>query len=376
MPNTRGESGVNMDVSASNVLLCLRYGIGDLITELPLIDRLRETLPDATITGLGAEPAVEILDGDDRLDRIVSIQHWGIRRLGDSADERIRQRFADWLAANRFDLALDPSHAADVVRQIIYEQDLRICDSDPACLEAGLAQDMDGLSAVRHGADQGWGLKVPASSHPTVRPRLPEINWACRFLEEEGLTRNLVAVSPGASHDLKRWPAEHFAGLCRYVIEDLGATVLVFCGPQEAALRHAFQEQTQGLRRLRIVQNLHLCQVAALLAQCELYVGNDSGLMHLAAAVGTPVVILFGPTTPHLYLPGWVRSKAVTADVACPYRPQRAFGHPRCIRNGSCLTGPPCIQAIHPAQVYTAVKEAYANRPPSAGPPQPTTPKR
>ena len=50
-----------MDVNASNVLLCLRYGIGDLITELPLIDRLRESLPEATIIGLGAEPAVEIL---------------------------------------------------------------------------------------------------------------------------------------------------------------------------------------------------------------------------------------------------------------------------------------------------------------------------
>ena len=60
---------------------------------------------------------------------------------------------------------------------------------------------------------------------------------------------------------------------------------------------------------MRIVQNLHLRRVAALLSQCELYVGNDSGLMHLAAAVGTPVVILFGPTAPHLYLPGWVRSK-------------------------------------------------------------------
>lgn len=374
-----------MDINASNVLLCLRYGIGDLVMELPLIDQLRETLPEATITGLGAEPAVEILDGDDRLDRVVSIQHWGIQHLGDCANEQVRRQFADWLAAHRFDLVLDPSHAAEVIRQTIYEQDIHIRDSDIACLEVGLAQDMDGLAAIKHGAYQGWGLKVSASSHPTVRPRLPEIDWACRFLEEESLARNLVAVSPGASHDLKRWPVEQFAGLCRYVIEDLEANVLVFCGPQETALLATLQEQTRGLRQIRIVQNLHLCRVAALLAQCELYVGNDSGLMHLAAAVGIPVVILFGPTTPHLYLPGWVRSKAVTADVVCPYRPKRAFGHPRCIRDGSCLTGMPCIQAIRPAQVYTAVKEAYANRSPSAGHvvtpdfdpgPKPATPNR
>ena len=54
----------------------------------------------------------------------------------------------------------------------------------------------------------------------------------------------MVAVSPGASHDLKRWPVEHFAGLCRYLIEDLGTSVLVFCGPQEASLLHTLQEQT------------------------------------------------------------------------------------------------------------------------------------
>ena len=93
------------------------------------------------------------------MDQVVSIQHWGIRHRGDCADEQVRRQFSDWLVASRFDLILDPSHAADVIRQIIYEQDIRIRDSDPACLEAGLAQGMDGLSAVKHGAYQGWGLE-------------------------------------------------------------------------------------------------------------------------------------------------------------------------------------------------------------------------
>jgi len=104
-----------MDLQASNILLCLRYGIGDLVMELPVLDRLREVLPQATITGLGAEPAVEILEGDGRLNEVVSIQHWGIRHLGDPADEHICRRFTEWLVGSRFDLILDPSHAASVV---------------------------------------------------------------------------------------------------------------------------------------------------------------------------------------------------------------------------------------------------------------------
>jgi len=113
---------MTMDANASNVLLCLRYGIGDLVMELPAIDRLRERPPRARIVGLGAEPAVEILDHDLRLDAVPPIQHWGIRHLGDPADQAIQGQFADWLAANRFDLILDPSHAAGVVREILHRR--------------------------------------------------------------------------------------------------------------------------------------------------------------------------------------------------------------------------------------------------------------
>jgi ADP-heptose:LPS heptosyltransferase len=349
-----------MDLQASNILLCLRYGIGDLVMELPVLDRLREVLPKATITGLGAQPAVEILEGDDRLNEVVSIQNWGIRHLGDPGDAQAHRRFSDWLVARRFDLIPDPSHAANVVMDVIYQQDVPIHDADSACIEVGLAQGMDGLAAVKHGVHQGWGLEVPLSSFPVVRLTSEEINGAQRFLEQEGFSRNLVAISPDASDDLKRWPTVHFAQLCRYVVEDLGAGVLVFCGPGEAKLLHELQAPTRGLAQVEIVQNLHLRRVAALLAQCRLYLGNDSGLMHVAAAVGTPVVILFGPTVPQLYLPRWVRSQAVASGIACPYRPQRAFGHPRCILAGSCLIGAPCIQAIDPAHVCALVKEEYA----------------
>jgi len=219
---------------------------------------------------------------------------------------------------------------------------------------------MNGLAAMKHGTHQGWGLEVPASSRPAVRLVPEEIDRARHFLQQEGLARDMVAISPGASHDLKRWPAEHFARLCRYVVEALGAGVLVFCGPGEAKLLHELGERTRDLPQMKIVQNLHLRQVAALFSQCRLYLGNDSGLMHLAAAVGTPVVIIFGPTVPHLYLPQWVQSQAVASDVACPYRPQRAFGHPRCVLAGTCLIGAPCIQTLDPAHVCATVKEEYA----------------
>jgi len=353
---------VIMDLQASNVLLCLRYGIGDVVMELPILDRLREALPQATITGLGAEPAIEVLEGDDRLDTVVSIRRWGIRHLGDPVDDHFRRQLAAWLQDSRFDLVLDPSHAAHAVMDTVYQQDIPRRDADRASIEAGLAQGGDGLAAIKHAIHLTWGLEIPASAHPIVRPRLQEVEWASRFLEERELACSLVAVSPNASDDLKRWPLEHLVRLCVYLAEDLGAGVLVFCGPEEAGLLGAFGKRLRDLPRLEIVPNLHLRRVVALLSQCGLYVGNDSGLMHLAAAAGTPVVILFGPTSPRLYLPGWVRSRAVASPVACPHRPELALGHPPCVLGGSCLLDTPCIQAVDPAQVYAAVKEEYARR--------------
>ena len=347
-----------MNPDARNILLCLHYGIGDLITELPAIQRLREVVPRATITALGAKPATEILDGDRRVDRVVSIQRWGIQHLGDPADEQVHRRFGDWLKANQFDLILDPSHAATVVRRAIYDSDIPIGDSDGACLEAGLAQGMDGLSAVKNAMRLGWGMDVPASYNPTLDLRPDEIAWARRFLEQQGTTEHLVGLSPGASDDLKRWPVMQFGRLCRDLAGELDARVLLMVGSQEIDLLSELQDEIDALG-LEIVVNLHLRQVAALLSLCRLYVGNDSGLMHLAAAVRTPVVVFFGPTVPRLYLPRWIRSRAIVSPMACPYRLSRNFGHPPCILAHKCLLGTPCIDAIDPQQAVAAVQQEF-----------------
>jgi ADP-heptose:LPS heptosyltransferase len=347
-----------MNPDARNILLCLRYEIGELIMELPAIRRLREVMPQATITAIGAKPATEILDGDRRVDRVVSIQQWGIQHLGDSIDEQVRGQFADWLRANQFDLALGPSHAANNVRRAIYENDIPVQDCDPACLEAGLAQGMDGLSAIKNAMRLGWGMDVPASYYPTMDLRPDEIAWARRFLEQQAMTENLVGLSLGASNDLKRWPVTHFGRLCRHLAGELHARVLLIVGPQEIELLSELQDEIDALG-LEIVVSLHLRRVAALLSFCRLYVGNDSGLMHLAAAVRTPVVVFFGPTIPHLYLPRWVRSRAVVSPIECPYRPTRSFGHPPCVLAGRCLLGTPCIDAIDPQEALPVVRQEF-----------------
>ncbi len=108
-----------------------------------------------------------------------------------------------------------------------------------------------------------------------------------------------VAVHPGSGGPRKCWPAKDMAQL----LARLPAPLLLLEGPADAdALRRLAPLLPEG-RRLEVARGLSVPQAAALLAQCRLYVGNDSGLSHLAAALGAPTVAVFGPTDPAVWAP-------------------------------------------------------------------------
>src|SRR5262249_24029034 len=137
-------------------------------------------------------------------------------------------------------------------------------------------------------------------------------------------------ANPGMALESKRWPAVCYAALGRRLVGALGATIVLVGGPGDARL-NAEVAQTiaapgmgrQG-RQMPAMQYGH--KVPALagetsfgvlgssLRRCDLFVGNDSAPMHLAAAVGCPVVALFGPTNPAMYAPYTVRAIVVRHD--------------------------------------------------------------
>lgn len=76
--------------SAQRVLVCLRYGIGDVVMQTAALDALRRALPTACITALGARPAIELLEHDPRIDELVCTQDWGLRHWGDTGTPKIK----------------------------------------------------------------------------------------------------------------------------------------------------------------------------------------------------------------------------------------------------------------------------------------------
>ena len=170
-----------------------------------------------------------------------------------------------------------------------------------------------GLDLVR-----AIGGKV-TDSGPTLWLEAPEGEWAKRFLEERKvlLDRPLVAIHPGGSpvHPGKRWDIDRFAGLSDKIIEKWNAYVLLVGGKVE-------QEMVPGLERLMkhrllLAVDQPLRNTAALLEKCDLLVSNDTGLSHVASAVGTPLISIFGPTNPWKNSPYGKESVVIRKDLPC-----------------------------------------------------------
>ncbi|MDO9708205.1 glycosyltransferase family 9 protein [Paracraurococcus lichenis] len=138
---------------------------------------------------------------------------------------------------------------------------------------------------------------------------------AAKLLPGEGMW---IALGPTANWDRKVWPAERFVALFRALtapgapLEGACAAILGGPGPQERAMAAPVLEAL-GDRAVDLVGALALPEVAAVLARCALFVGNDSGLMHLSAATGTPTLGLFGPSRVEEYAPAGRRTATAVA---------------------------------------------------------------
>jgi len=138
-----------------------------------------------------------------------------------------------------------------------------------------------------------------------------------------------VGLVPGARHATKQWPLERFVRVGLALRERWGLPVPLFLGPDEERLAREFEEagETGAWRPVRE----SIATAAAALARCRVVITGDTGLMHLAAAVGTPVVALFGPTVLEFgFSPAGPSHHVLERELPC--RPCSVHGGPVCPR--------------------------------------------
>ena len=272
--------------------LVLRGGaIGDFILTLPVLEALRQRWPDAEIE-LAGYPHVAVLAREAGLaDRVDSLDRAGFARFF-AARPSFSPEQADYIQS--FDLVIsflhDPQgvvsanlHAAGA-RQVIYGSPI---------VTAGHAVDhllkpLETLAIYAAGAVPV--LRIPKESCARGRQLLDACGAAAG---------RLVAIHPGSGSPGKNWPVDRFIELARQLMKRDAGVVFVL-GEADGAARGRI---IAGLPEVPRIEQAPLPELAGALSCCAGYVGNDSGITHLAAAVGTRVIALYGPTDPDRWGP-------------------------------------------------------------------------
>jgi heptosyltransferase-1 len=350
-------AGPTQTNAASTRILVIRLSaLGDVIRTLPLLVPLSQRFPGARISWL-CEPAQEpIVAAQPLVDEVLIFprkdlaQALASGRLGRAA---LRSRtLIRELRRRRFDIVLDAqgTYKSGILMRLCGAR-LRIGFSRGAAKEylPGAANRLVTPSPARQSrVDKALALLKPLEADSSLaRAELPVdadlARQAAAIWTQEGSGAR-VLLSPGASsrQDYKRWPADRFAAVGAGLAAT-GARVMVAWGPGEEALATQVESLSGGVARR--LPPTSVAQLAEVIRAADLFIGNDSGPMHLAWLVGTPVVALYGPTDPILNAP-WGSGHR---QVALPDQRRRTLGR-----------DPALMEEIEPATVLAAAQDCLA----------------
>lgn len=335
-----------------NLLIRATNWVGDAIMALPAIRAVRRRHPAAHISIL-ARPYVADIYRDQRVcDELIPYDPNGEHR-GFSGREKLiaelraRQFNAALLLQNAFDAAW-LAWRAQIPQRIGYARDARSllltkAIPVPKPGEIPAHEKFYYLELLRRA---GWLDQL------TDDPRIQlEVSGAARWralelLLEAGARPHAlrIAVGAGASYgSAKCWPPDRFAKALNAFLTQKDADVILFGTPGELAVSSAIAADLQR-PPINLTGKTSIADLPALLSQCQLFLGNDSGAMHVAAAVGLPVVAIFGPTDPNGTSP--VTPLATIVQ-------QKPYCSPCFLRR--CPTDHRCMLSVTPPQVESAL---------------------
>ncbi|HUW31604.1 MAG TPA: glycosyltransferase family 9 protein [Planctomycetota bacterium] len=310
-------------------ILIIRPGaLGDFIITLPVAAGLRERYPDAWI-GVLARGSIATLAGGiatETGDLDAAGLHAFFERAFFIPGRAAGSDAIDYIRS--FDLII--SWLGDDFRRTAASVGANVIDV-PARPPAGGGSSLSASQFFFRAVPQ---LRDAAWRPPRVHITHTEQQQAAAILRENGLNpaEPVIGIHPGSGGRLKCWPPEHFARVVRR-LRGNGTQVVMFCGEADATAV-ASVERAAGVA-VPVLRELPLRVLAAVLSLCRRYVGNDSGVSHLAAAAGTECIVLFGPSDPVTWAPAGENVRVLTTHVACSPCGSRG---PKCGRKLECLS--------------------------------------
>ena len=313
-------------------------GFGDAVCYLPFLTALREHYPQARIVCMViSEPARAVIENSGK-----NIEVIVFNRSGQQAGWRSLLSVLRRLRRMRFDVVVSGAHpdspripvfavlsgarhrigAQQERLSFLYQQTLDIPTKGHAYDRFRLL-----LSAL--------GVEVSAAQYvPVMDPPIAGRQAAMRIWSDAGLDDALLVIGLASGADtnargrwkpyLKRWKPERYAEVVRWITE-AGGHAVMFGGSDERQLAEEI-ERAAGVPLANFCGKTGVSELPWLLQMCKALVTNDTGVMHIAAAVGTPIVALFGPTSPLGFAPRGAQHFVVQGKVHC----SPCYPHPTC----------------------------------------------
>lgn len=352
-----------MNTPTPRILIVKLSAIGDVVHTLPALNSLRRHFPRAHITWLVEAGAADLLAGHPALDRVLvsKRKQWARGLKTWRWREQLTQirHFVKDLRGTRYDMIFDFQAALKSAMLIALARGRRKIGFGPGMQHQEhsyivLNERIPMVSMEIHALERGLKL-LAAAGIPTrdIAYRLP-IGPAHRHRVSQWLSRGktgrshpAVAINPVARWDTKLWPADRFAELADRIIAEFDAAIFFTGGPGDNGIIEGI---IRNMRRgaVNLAGKTSLIELAAVYEQMACIISTDTGPMHIAAAVGRPVVALFGPTAPGRTGPYGTGHRMITAGPSC--RP--------CFKR-SCSTID-CMRSISVDQVMDQLKAVLA----------------
>ena len=356
----RSKRAKKAGLDPKRILVLQLADLGDVLLSSPFLRELRRNRPDAWI-GLVVQPSMSsVVARCPYIDEVIpfrwrSFKDWGTAFSG----HPLWWLQAAWLSGRRL-----WKHRVDMAISLRWNNDapqaaaLTLMYASGAGERVGYREnphdripcrvtDINRLTTrgpvrgyLRHEVE----LQMEILSSLGAAPSDPQVEiWTGR--EDEDFARDvlgraglsegspLIAMAPGAAWSFRRWPEDRFIALGRWLQEEFGARIIILAARNELALTRRIERGLVESQTVNLAGQTTIIQMAAVLRRCRLFIGNDSGPVHLAAGVGVPVVGFFGPGEYERFRPWGAQHEAIRVGLPCsPCSQDCAFNDPRCIR--------------------------------------------
>jgi lipopolysaccharide heptosyltransferase II len=291
----------NMDIpdNPKRILVWVKNWMGDVLFTTPALSAIRMCFPNAHIAVIIVPWCAEILSGNPDINEIILNQERGLHKGFFGRIRLLKQIYSGHYDVcflfHRSRTRAFISFLAQIPCRIGYNTKNR-----GRFLSLNIA-----VPRNVHMVDYNLELLRQAGMQTDSRDYVlclaeEEIKWAKRFLERNCAgTDPIIVLNPGGNWMNKRWSAENFSKLAEMLYEQISAQVIITGADKDLPLANRISEKAQIPIHIAAGKTT-IKTLAALINLCDVYVGCDSGPTHMAAAVRTPLVALFGPTDPEI----------------------------------------------------------------------------